>query len=510
MNNTEEKVEILIVDDRDQDVTALREILSSPNYSVVTANSGQQALRELLRKEFALILLDVVMPGLDGFEVAKLIKQRERSQHTPIIFLTAGDFDVNRLYRAYSAGAIDYLVKPVDPHIVRTKVAVFAELYRANRDLQRKTELLREAERQASELRVLQVKLNAERRYRNLAEAIPQIVWTADKHGAFDYGNRRWLEYTSVSLEAAMGNGWLQSMHPDDVERCRREWEQCVLSGSVCEMECRLRRNDNQYRWHLCRAIPDLDAGGKIVAWLGTLTDFEELIQAIQARDEFLSIASHELRTPLTALKLRLQALEQANDVGVEARHKCKSAARQAQRIERLIEDLLDVARIATGHWEMQLEEFELTEVVREVVERIREQDPAGASHIHLEASEAVRGYWDRQRIEQLITNLVGNAVRYGLGKPVRASVQADERGVRIAVRDHGIGIAPDEIPRIFERFERAGQRHNPGGLGIGLYVSRKIVEAHEGTIQLESAIGKGTTFVVSLPRAVVADSLAS
>ncbi len=493
--------DILVVDDRDADRLILSNILSGPDRNVVTASSGAEALKRLLEREFAVILLDVMMPTMDGFELASLIKQRQRSQYTPIIFLTAAGSDIGKLYRAYSLGAVDYLYKPIDTEIVRAKVAIYVDLFGKDRRIQRQAEALREAERRERELQIAELRVAVERRYVNLAEAIPQIVWTSDGTGAMNYANRRWSEYTGIDIDHARGRGWLAAIHEEDAAECESAWKEALASGQVYEVQCRLRRAfDGAYRWHLCRAVPEYDSNDQIVAWLGTYTDFEELKQAVRARDEFLSIASHELRTPLTALKLRLEALLYAGRLDNKLRQKLDSAVRQTQRLERLIDNLLDVSRITTGHLDLDTDRLELAEVVNEVVERIRPEAAARGSRIDFTRSSGAAGVWDRLRLEQVVTNLLSNAIKYGEGRPISVRVGLEGDVAELMVEDNGIGIAPSDLHRIFDRFERGAIRHNHSGLGMGLYIARQIIVAHGGSIHVESRFGQGSKFRVILP----------
>jgi PAS domain S-box-containing protein len=499
---TPDRVDILLVDDRAEDLVVLSTILEGPSYNIVTARSGPEALKRLLEQDFAVILVDVLMPTMDGFELATLIKKRERSCDIPLIFLTAAGSDVTKIYQGYALGAVDYLPKPVDPDVVRAKVAIFAELYRRARRLEAQSKALREAERRERELQITELKLAAERRYTNLAEAIPQMVWTAGAKGDLQYANRRFSEYTGLDLDVARGEGWLAVVHPDDAPQCVQGWRDAVERGTVYEGEFRLlRKSDGAYRWHISRAFPERTAEGEIVAWLGTHTDSEDYKQAIRARDEFLSIASHELRTPLTALKLRLQALLYAKGLDEKLEKKLESAARQTQRLERLIDNLLDISRITTGHLELEPEDLELAEVAHEVVERLRDEATAVGSQIQFEATSPASGHWDRLRIEQVVTNLLSNALKYGEGRPIVVRVSNDEKWAEITVRDRGMGIAEQDLERIFDQFERAANRRAPGGLGMGLYITRQIVEAHRGKIQVESKNGEGSVFRVKLPK---------
>ena len=496
----DDPVDILLVDDRVQDLVAMSTALERHGYRVVTAGSGPEALRALLDRDFALVLLDVLMPNMDGFELASLIRKRPRTQHTPVIFLTAAGADYRALYRGYSVGAVDYLAKPVDIDVVTAKVAIFADLFQKDRRIQRQAAALREAERRERALELEALRHAAERRYRNLAEAIPAIVWTSAPDGAVEYTNRRWTEYTGLGPEQTRGDGWLAAVHGEDVSRCRRTWRESIELGVLHEVECRLRRaSDGAYRWHLCRAVPERGDDGSILGWLGTYTDFEELKQAIHARDEFLSIASHELRTPLTALKLRLQSIQQG-ELAADLRKKVDSAARQTERLGRLVDNLLDVSRITTGHLELDLEAVDLAELCREVTDRFRDEASLVGSQVEVDLPDALPGSWDRLRLEQVVTNLLSNAVKYGEGRPIRVSLRGTHVGAELAVEDQGIGIDEHDVENIFQRFQRGGQRPKSDGLGMGLYISRQIVTAHGGSIRVSSRRGEGARFTVDLP----------
>ncbi|HVG63148.1 MAG TPA: ATP-binding protein [Hyalangium sp.] len=235
---------------------------------------------------------------------------------------------------------------------------------------------------------------------------------------------------------------------------------------------------------------------------------YREAQDAIRLRDEFLSIASHELKTPLTPLSLKLQMLASEAQRQPESpfrravQNYITIGSRQVKKLSELVNDLLDVARIAGGRLRLELEEVELGTLVREVITRYEPEAMRAGSKLTLEeAPEAVTGHWDRLRLEQVITNLVDNAIKYGAGKPIRVFVDSDANRARLRVRDEGIGIAPEHLSRIFERFARAVSDRHYGGLGLGLYITHTIVQALSGSIQVESTPGLGATFTVVLPR---------
>ena len=288
------KAKILCVDDTPENLFALEAILEPLEQELVRAGSGEEALRYLLGEEFALILLDVQMPGLDGFQTADLIKQRERTRHVPIIFLTAISKDAENVFKGYESGAVDYLLKPFDPDILRTKVAVFVELWQKTVELRRQAELLREQALAALEQ-------ESEARYRFLGDSIPQQVWTALPDGALDYVNQRVLEYFGRSFEELIGWGWSDFVDETDLPTTIERWQTSLQTGEPYEVEFRLRRaSDGVYRWHLARAVAmrSGDGDGEIVRWFGTNTDIEER-RVAEDRQIFLAEAGWVLGSSL-------------------------------------------------------------------------------------------------------------------------------------------------------------------------------------------------------------------
>ncbi|WP_437550595.1 HAMP domain-containing sensor histidine kinase [Sorangium sp. So ce367] len=261
--------------------------------------------------------------------------------------------------------------------------------------------------------------------------------------------------------------------------------------------------------WKSAAALECIDRDrGRAVEDRGRLALREEAAQAaVRERDEFLSIASHELRTPIAALQLTLQALERrlGGDESATLRHDGTARAvegslRQVARLTRLVEQLLDLSRIKAGRLKLEPERVNLVEVVRQAVEPLQGVLAQAGCSLSLRVEREILGRWDALRIEQVVTNLVSNALKYGANAPVELSAQRRGDTAVIAVRDHGIGIAPENAARIFERFERAVSSRDYAGVGIGLFIARQIVEAHGGSIRVESALGVGSTFVVELP----------
>jgi PAS domain S-box-containing protein len=292
---------ILLVDDRPENLLALEAILEPLEQKLLYARSGEEALRQLLQHDVAVILLDVQMPLLDGFETAELIKQRERTRQIPIIFGTAISKEEEHVFRGYSAGAVDYIFKPFNPDVLRSKVAVFIELFEKTEQLRQQAELLKEQE-------LAELRRESEERYRFLAEAQPDQIWTALPNGELDYVNQRVLDYFDSPFSERVAAGWLDVIHPDDLPRTLKAWQQALDTGASYENELRLRRAaDDSYRWHLTRAIAMRDRDGEVVKWFGSNTDIDDRRSAEEAQGFLVEAgatlgSSLDYRTTLAAL----------------------------------------------------------------------------------------------------------------------------------------------------------------------------------------------------------------
>ncbi len=276
-----------------------------------------------------------------------------------------------------------------------------------------------------------------------------------------------------------------------------------------------LRKDGSEFAAEISLSPIDVDGRHGVIAAVRDVTERKKLEERAQLwrkakdevreRDEFLSIASHELRTPVTALQLQLQLLQRAAQRSLEElphllEDKMQVLERQTRRIAILVNELLDVSRMRLGKLQLRYEDVDLAEIARDVVSHVRAEIGRTGSRLRLDLAPA-RGRWDRVRIEQVVTNLLVNAAKFGEGKPIVLAVEADEARARIRVTDRGIGIASDAQARVFERFERAVPSEHFGGLGIGLYIVRQVVDAHGGEVRVESTPGAGATFTVDLPR---------
>ena len=387
------QAKLLIVDDLPENLLALEALIKREDRIVYKALCADEALSLLLQHEFAMAILDVQMPGMNGFELAELMRGTEKTKNIPIVFVSAAGRELNYAFKGYESGAVDFLHKPLDIHAVKSKVNVFVELFRQSKAMKQQVEELEQSRREQQAL------LNR-------------------------------LQSTQLELE-----------------------------------------------------------------------------QAVRMRDDFMSIVAHEVRTPLNGLILetQLRKMHLARDNAAaftldKMQAMVERDERQIKSLIRLIEDMLDVSRIRTGKLSIRPTRFDLSERVRNLLQNFAAQIEAAESSVTLVAEQPVVGQWDEFRIEQVISNLLTNALRYGAKSPITVKVYSERGEARVEVRDFGIGISEENQHRIFQQFERVTAKHAVAGLGLGLFISEQIVTAHGGTITVESRIGEGALFRVCLP----------
>ncbi|MGK5083035.1 ATP-binding protein [Bdellovibrionota bacterium FG-1] len=661
-------VNILIVDDREDNLAAFNAILSGEGYCLVNATSGEQALALAVDRDFAVVLMDVQMPGMDGLETSRRLRSLDRSQTTPVILLTGMFPDETHIRLGYEVGAVDFISKPYDPRILKSKVAVFVDLFRKTETIRRQEQLLHEAsesrfrtifeqsplaiqlfslEAQCVEVNEAWGKLwgkNAPHVFPPLAEALHQALGGQSIHLPPIEHRGRWVEAFVYPVLNERGRVREVAVILDDVSdrkevetRQRRlEENERLLSDATAALAASLDfrgalarvvelvtkniadfcsivlMNEQgeldrvayslkgpalspklQHFWasdplysetyvpmkqvmktgetlliqdgiepvysaENSRLVESLAQMGlrsvisvpirgreKVYGVIGVMSFKESRIydkgdvalieelgrragmavensllyaeaesqrkrlqKAVQARDEFISIASHELKTPVTSLVLHADIaaiqferapLEKLRELALRF---ITLASLQMDRLSRLIDEMLDVSRIENGKLTMNFEMIDLSALVRSGVEEFTEQLKENGVKISLSIEAPVLCRCDRYRMEQVLTNLFTNALKYGAGKPIEIQVGVAQKNALIQVKDHGIGIAAPDHRRIFERFERAVTPHLVGGLGLGLYIVKNIVEAHDGTISVQSELGQGAMFTVSLPLA--------
>ncbi|MEP6749431.1 MAG: ATP-binding protein [Bacteroidota bacterium] len=482
---------ILIVDDRPENIFSLKSILELHSFAVDTAGSGDEALTKTLKNNYSLIILDVQMPGMDGFEVAEFLSGNNRTRDIPLIFLSAVNTEKKFITKGYASGAVDYIVKPIDTDILLLKVKTLHRLYE-----------------QHSQLLTTQAKLESEITFRIIAEAeirekarelhgilasIPQVAFTATALGEIDYVNERWYDY-SPSLEKFPG------VCPGDPV-ISDQWKKMLGGTSALELETRIGKLDsNDFRYHLLRVVPVAEHG-KVIRWVGTFTDIEEQKQVEKKKDEFLSIASHELKTPLTSIKGYLQIMDKVLTEDGKTRAFAERALNQVNKLDGLINDLLDVSKIENGELKFDLHELNFEELVASTLDMLRQIYPA----VTIEHNNTVDA-WTRGnalRLEQVIINFISNAIKY-TPSCTRLSVitrVTEEGNLYFGVQDAGIGISAENQEKIFGKFFRVSESAaRAQGLGIGLYICAEILNRHDAKFGVQSEPGKGSLFYFTLP----------
>ncbi len=517
-------VNILLVDDQPENLLALEAILGDLGETLVKATSGEEALRCLLNRDFAVILLDVQMPGIDGFETATLIRNRARSQHTPIIFLTAFSASDHLVFKGYSLGAVDYLLKPIDASILMSKVSVFVDLFR-------KTEALKH---QSAQLIAINAELRrSEEQFRSLSSCSPVGVFVIDPTGRCIYTNPRFEAICTLDChcDREFELGWLPCVHPEDCDRAVAQWEHYIDSNSEYSEELRFHTPDDgdadaAVRWVHVRSNPMLSNNGELLGYVGTIEDITERKQAEAARalvlreqlarqeaeaanrmkDEFLAVLSHELRTPLNSMLgwARLLRAKQHDERTVN--RALATIERNAELQSQLIEDILDVSKIIRGKLQLNCRSIDPMAVIQSAIDAVRPQLEAKSIQFTTDFEPNVGHVWgDSTRLQQIVWNLLTNAIKFtpeGGQVSVRLTRDPDHTA-HIVISDTGIGIAPDFLPNVFDRFRQADstttRSHN--GLGLGLAIVRHLVELHDGTVEASSpGEGLGATFTVHLP----------
>ncbi|HEV8604314.1 MAG TPA: response regulator [Tepidisphaeraceae bacterium] len=546
MSQSNGKVSILLVDDRPEKLLALEAVLSDLDVDMVKASSGKEALRCVLSQEFAVILLDVNMPGLDGFETASLIRQRKSSEHIPIIFITAFS-DEMHVARGYSLGAVDYILAPIVPEVLRTKISVFVDLYRTTEQVKRQAEWLRRRAAQLYKLTGASLRINSALSLDKTLEIVTESA-------------REVIGANHCCSVLALEQNWGRARHVQSLserfEGREQEFSPAVfadLHALVAKMNRAVRMSPRELQTHpswLAQpgssapqglsgflAAPLVSRDGRNIgliqlsdkidsefneddeailiqlAQMASIaienTIFAEAREANRMKDEFLATLSHELRTPLNAMLGWTRLLRMGKLDAADTAHGLEVIERNVSAQAKLIEDLLDVSRIMTGKMRLNIRPMSLKLVIEAAIDAVR--PAADAKEIQTTTSfdaEADHMSGDADRMQQVVWNLLTNAIKFtNRSGKVEVALTRQSGYVQIKVIDNGIGINPEFLPYVFDRFRQADSsstRHH-SGLGIGLAIVRHVAELHGGTVHVESfGQGHGATFTVSLPVSAV------
>jgi len=468
------------VDDIAENLFALAAMLKRDDVDIITARSGRDALELLIYRPVALAIIDVQMPEMDGFELATLMRSVEKTRHVPIVFVTAGSRDERRVFEGYEAGAVDFLFKPINSHILCSKVDVFVTLAKQREELRR-----------------------SEERFRALVEATSHAVWRIAADGSIAVDSPSFRELTGIPLHDWFDGRWRDTLHPEDRERVTAGWRQAQTARAPYEVEFRIRRADGQYTWTLARVAPVFDDGGELLEWVCANTDIEERKQAENLREMFVGVLSHDLRNPLGAMLTATQLVLMRVEVEDErVRKPLSRVLSSGERMARMIDQLLDLTRVRLGDGiGLSAVVVDLSKVVHQALGEIAK----GKDRFRVETTGDTTGTWDVDRIFQVVSNLASNAIEHSpADTPVQVRIDGggpDE--VELSVHNLGPAI-PEELRGVlFDPFRGNKDRHRgaSSGLGLGLFITKELVNAHAGTLTFETYDDRGTTFSARLPR---------
>jgi signal transduction histidine kinase/DNA-binding response OmpR family regulator len=536
----QEKVNILVVDDLPEKHVVFRSILEELGQNVVSARSGQEALRCILEMEFAVILLDVNMPDIDGLETAGLIRQYKKTAQTPIVFITAYVDDV-QAKRGYQLGAVDYIPSPVVPEVLRSKVRVFVELFRMNRQLQLQA-AAREALGRAEAARAAAEAASERADY--LSEASQRLSRSLNLDDTiaalFHVAVPALGERAVVALANADGSLARVVAHPpvpDGVDPLS-EGQRAAVVQALALRQFQLHRAGGQAS-AICPLLAGDRAGGAVVLVASERTMDEtrqaqakevvsrasiamenaRLYTAVQEADrrknEFLAMLAHELRNPLAPIRNAVHIMR-ADEVTPQTMTWARDViGRQADHMARLVDDLLDVSRIVQGKVAVKPEKLRLAALVDRALEGSSPRLAARDQILNVELPEEdIELDGDGVRLAQVLGNLINNASKFsGANTRIELNASYADGQLRIVVRDEGCGIEPAFLPHIFDLFAQGDQSldRSQGGLGIGLTLVKHLVELHGGTVSARSdGPGKGTEVVVTLPARQVGGGLSA
>jgi PAS domain S-box-containing protein len=544
----EPRASILAVDDRPENLFALEAILEPLGHTVVRANSGEEALRQVLQQDFACILLDVQMPGMNGFETAQLIKSRERSRLTPIIFLTAISKDEAFIFEGYSVGAVDYMFKPFNPDILRSKVAVFIDLYLKTQQLQEQERKLRESERREMELRHQGELQASEARMAEIVSSAMEAIITFDAAGRITLFNSAAERMFGVSRADAAGKPVHEFFEPDfdaasldaicaDGRTAGQEDvpastpQSRPLTGTrpggesfpvEASLSC-LQLEEDRVFTVIARDVSERKRAEEAlrqqaVSLAQTSEQLKQLNEQLQARQRELEAAmsarsrfyasmSHELRTPINAI-LGYSSLLLDNIYGElndQQSRGIERANKAARHLLELVNDILDLSKIEAGKVDLEIQSATFPDVIQDLFITVRPLADEHGSELALEpCPEPVTVITDARRVRQILLNLLSNAIKFGEGKPITVLCRArEEGGVMVSVIDRGRGIPEEDRDKIFDEFVQLQQPDPQQGTGLGLPISRRLAELLEGKLVVESRVGEGSTFTLSLPAKV-------
>jgi PAS domain S-box-containing protein len=517
----EDSIEILMVDDTPDKLLALEAALSDLGETIVKAESGSEALRLVLKREFAVILLDINMPGMDGFETASLIRQRKSSAHTPIIFITSFSTADVEVYRGYSLGAVDYLFTPVTPEVLRSKVTVFVELAKKNREIQRQAEALRRAEEEKMQRKLdeTNARLEWETRRNHFFRLSIELLAISNYEGVFTQTNPTWQKTLGYAENELHGRPLQEFIHPEDIAATNETIGNILKAETSLYFENRFRAKNGNYHW-LGWTIAPFAAEGLLYIFARDMTerrereneirrlnaDLEQRTLSLQLLNQELESFSyslaHDLRTPLRSITAYSEMITagEAGEITPEALKMVRTIQRNSGRMTQLMDDFLAFFRVARK--DVKQEKIVMNAIAREAIATVQVD---AKRQIEFKVGVLPPAKGDPAMVLQVLVNLVSNAVKFTALKEkaeIEIGCLTDRAPTVYYVKDNGVGFNMKYYSRLFGVFERLHRREEFDGTGIGLAIVQKIVQRHGGSVWAESVVEQGATFYFTLASA--------
>lgn len=517
---------ILIVDDKSENIIALKKVLELQGLQTDSAESGEIALKKILKNEYSLIILDVQMPGMDGFEVAETLAGSNRTKDIPVLFLSAINKEKKYISKGYQSGGVDYVTKPVDPDLLILKVKTFLKLHEQHKELKQTQEIL------SHEIKIrkeAQEKLSFQmEELTSVLESLPQTAFIVSANGQIEYVNEKWYQYSNDS-------DTFPEVHPNDSD-CINRWRECFEKGEEYSSEARIRElKTGQFRYFLVRIVP-VTVNNQVLRWTGTFTDIHEQKLATEILEEKVSertselvfkndeleltnhelqqfawVVSHDLKEPLRKIEVFLKLIRDKylinNEKAIDYSNRTIGAA---ERMSKLINDLLVYSRLSS---KVAAEETDLNEVLGEVLSDLDYLAEQNSAEISVDELPVVKGV--SSQLRQLFQNLIGNSIKFakdGLTSKIDITCKRIEdknfdspesatgNFWKISVKDNGIGFDDAYLDKIFVIFQSLNDREKYEGTGIGLAIAKKIVDKHNGIITAKGNFGEGAEFLIILP----------
>jgi len=503
-------INILIVDDTSVNIALLEAILQQRDYGIFSAANGDEALRIAREKRPNLILLDIMMPGMDGYAVCRRLKAERDLAHIPVIFISAVS-GIDDKVRAFKVGGVDYISKPFQGEEVLARIETQLELLRLRESDRR---FIAELNQEIIERKKLEAQLRqSEQHFRTMADTAPVLICQFDEALNGRYFNQVWRDFTGYSLQDALGAGWQSTIHPDHLKAFWPLFETAFKAQERFNCEIRMLRADGAVCWMIWNMVPLHRSNGEFEGYIGSCIDVTDIKTAQQQMLEyqlqkeriklisgFVQDFAHEFRTPLATINasayVMLRSIEEAKQQQQYARIR-----QEIDTMSNLLDTMLEMLRLDSTVF-LAEDEVDFNLLIKTLADTIHPKLYAKQLQLELQLNDGLPLVWgDRQRLQNALIHILHNAIQYTPENgqiTIKTAFDADQ--IYVQVQDTGIGMQEEIQQRIFEEFYREDQARPHRGFGLGLPIAKRIIDLHGGQISVVSHFGKGSTFIIAMP----------